>query len=451
MSIIAFRGGKQITSELELQAYLASLLRLENLGLLLGAGASCSAGGKTMQQVWTSFLTTYSSEADWLLNQGFIRPSERIGPIPPLPAAVPAPAAAVAKTLAGEPLPVSMPSQLPPAPLLVGGYAAQIPNIEVLVDRLEIALIEWKRQKSSMLSEAQRVRTALFRSLLSAAKLNERWWVSPMGADLADELSAHRAVLQKITAARQPGQGAPWVFTTNYDLAIEWAAESVDMQVINGFLGVHSRRFSPQSFDLGFRNTQAKGEARFGVYNIYLAKLHGSLTWKEVDHNLFESPAAEVWRDIDEFLSGGSDSLNYLVLPRAAKYLQTVGYVLGELLRRFAEFMARPQTALIINGYGFGDEHINRLIRSALLNPTLQVVVYLPEFQGDPASTSLAETVRRLLALQNPRLTIVGGGGRAFLTALASDLPDPTIYDHDLADLQRKLMPAKPDDFGMEA
>lgn len=208
---------------------------------------------------------------------------------------------------------------------------------------------------------------------------------------------------------------------------------------------MHSRRFSPQSFDLGFRNAQAKGEARFGVYNIYLAKLHGSLTWKEVDHSLYEVSASEAWRDIGDFLIGLQDTLSYLVLPRAAKYLQTVGYVMGELLRRFAEFMARPQTALIISGYGFGDEHINRLIRSALLNPTLQVVVYLPEFKGDPTAGDLPQTVRRLLALQTPRLTIVGGGERAYTSALAADLPDPTIYDQELADLRRRLMPEKPD------
>ena len=60
---------------------------------------------------------------------------------------------------------------------------------------------------------------------------------------------------------------------------------------------------------------QAKGEARFGVYNVYLAKLHGSLTWKEVDHSLYEVPASEAWRDIDEFLTGFADKLSYLVLP----------------------------------------------------------------------------------------------------------------------------------------
>lgn len=425
MGIIALRGGKEITDELELQSYLASLIRLENVGLLLGAGASCSAGGKTMQQLWSSFLNDHGAEADWLLGQKFITQEERNIPNAPCP-----------------PLPPSTASVSP---------ASLTPNIEVLADKLEIALIEWDRQESEMLTKAREVRAALFRSVVAAAKLDANWWASPLGADLAPELAAHREVLQKLTAARQPGQAAPWVFTTNYDLAIEWAAESVDLQVINGFLGVHSRRFSPQSFDLGLRNTQAKGEARFGVYNIYLAKLHGSLTWKEVDHELFEMTASEVWSDLETFLMGLSDSLNYLVLPRAAKYLQTVGYVTGELLRRFAEFMGKPQTALIINGYGFGDEHINRLIRSALLNPTLQVVIYLPEFQGDPASTRLTPTVRRLLALRNPRLTIVGGGERAFLAALASDLPDPTIYDQDLADLKRKLMPERRDNEDGEA
>ncbi|PPU70451.1 hypothetical protein XcuCFBP2542_18800 [Xanthomonas cucurbitae] len=420
MSIVAYRGGKQITDEIELQAYLASLLRLENVGLLLGAGASCSAGGQTMRMLWTSFLLGNKAEADWLLSQKFINDDERrLLPLPP------------------PPLP---PGVTPDPPALSNAVpVTSLPNFEVLLDKLEIAILEWRRQSSPELTQAEKTRAALFRAVVSAAKLKEDWWKSPLGADLANELGAHRSILQKLVAARQPGQPAPWVFTTNYDLAIEWAAESVDLQVINGFLGVHSRRFSPQSFDLGFRNAQAKGEARFGVYNIYLAKLHGSLTWKEVDHSLYEVSASEAWRDIYKFLERVDDTLSYLVLPRAAKYLQTVGYVMGELLRRFAEFMARPQTALIISGYGFGDEHINRLIRSALLNPTLQVVVYLPEFKGDPADSDLPLTVRRLLALQTPRLTIVGGGSRAFTSALAADLPDPTIYDQELAELRRKL------------
>lgn len=421
MAVVAYRAGKAITDESELKAYLASLLRLENVGLLLGAGASCSAGGRVMRQLWKDFLESSPAEADKLLAQKFISEPQRVGPRPPTP---PVPLSAV-------PTPPSPPSETP--------------NIEELVDNLEIAIHELRRQGHADLVGAQQLRAALFRAVLRAATLNDLWWKSQDGAELAEGLASHRAVLQKLTSARQPGQSAPWVFTTNYDLAIEWAAEAIDMHVINGFLGVHSRRFSPQSFDLGFRNTQARGEARFGVYNIYLAKLHGSLTWKEVDRNLYEVSAAQAWPEISNFIQGKTNDLNYLVLPRAAKYFQTVGYVLGELLRRFAEFMARPQTALIIAGYGFGDEHINRLLRSALLNPTLQVVIYLPEFAGNPADANLTPTVRRLLALQNPRVTIVGGGEEAFFSKLAEHLPDPTIYDEGFAELERKLKPREVD------
>ena len=106
---------------------------------------------------------------------------------------------------------------------------------------------------------------------------------------------------------------------------------------------------------------------------------------------------------------------------------------MGELLRRFAEFMARPQTALLINGYGFGDEHINRLIRSALLNPTLQVVVYLPEFTlSDGPSANRAKTPCSSDATPDHRWW----GSRGLHQRLSNDLPDPTVYDQELADLR---------------
>lgn len=425
MALIAHRGGVSLGDEIEQRVLLASLLRLENIGVLLGAGASVSAGGSTMKQLWSDFLWSWPGHADWLLNQGLITANERtpaltrptfLGPLPP-----------VVPPLSGTP---------PPPP--------STPNIEELADRLEIAILEWDRQLNTLAAPAKQARAAMLRSILHAAKLNDTLW-SHASDPATDGLGAHRSLLQKLTSARQPGQSAPWVFTTNYDLAIEWAAESVDIQVINGFLGLHNRRFSPQSFDLGFRNIQARGEARFGAYNIYLTKLHGSLTWKEVDHDLFEVPASQAWPELNDFIKGGRDDLGYRVLPRAAKYLQTIGYVLGEMFRRFAEFLARPQAALLVAGYGFGDEHINRLIRSALLNPTLQVVIYLPEFMGDPNDASLAPTVRRLLALQNPRLTIVGGGPQAHLSALVEQLPNPVIFDESVADLDRKLRPRKSD------
>lgn len=386
-----------------------------------------------MKVLWSNFLHMSPVEANWLVANKLITQAERNPSLPPS-LGIPLP------PLLPPPPPTSPPSPPPPPP-----PPPETPNIEALADALEIAIVEWTRQGSATATPAKNARAALLRAIVRASKLKDELWTSTAADVMVDGLGSHRALLQKLTSARQPGQAPPWIFTTNYDLAIEWAAESIDMQVINGFLGVHNRRFSPQSFDLGFRNIQARGEARFGAYNIYLAKLHGSLTWKEVDRDLFEVPAAQAWPDLNGFINGASQDLGYRVLPRAAKYLQTVGYVLGELLRRFAEFMARPQAALIIAGYGFGDEHINRLIRSALLNPTLQVVIYLPEFTGDFQAAGLPPTVRRLLALQNPRLTIVGGGSDAFLDKVVEHLPDPVIFDENLSELERRLRPRHPD------
>ncbi|WP_438867315.1 SIR2 family anti-phage-associated protein [Pseudomonas sp. L1(2025)] len=416
MPFAAIRGATALTDEIELEAHLASLLRLENIGLLLGAGASVAAGGLTMIALWSQFVRECADDAEWMVEHGFID------------------AQAIA-----DPKPTT-------------------PNIEHLIDALEIALSDWTRQMKKFaeevdyadgeealgqnLDDLKTAKAALFRTVVSAALLREEWWLSPSGIETDDAaLASQRTILQKLVSARQPGQASPWIFTTNYDLAIEWAAESIDLQVSNGFLGVHTRRFSPQSFDLGFRNTQARGEARFGVYNIYLAKLHGSLTWKQEGGQVFEVAAPLAHQRIRQFMAerDGSD-LGLMVMPRAAKYMDTIGYVLGELFRRFAEFMSKPQSCLILCGYGFGDEHINRLIRSALLNPTLQLVIYSSGFSGDPADANLPSALRKLLSLKNPRITVVGGGaGHAYIDSLARHLPDPLIYDDDMRKFEKAL------------
>jgi len=394
MALTAVRGGTEVSDDVELKAHLATLLRLENVAVFLGAGASVSLGGKTMLQLWDDFVGQSPDAAKWLANEKFVS-ADAIAP----------------------------------------GEGRKHPNVETLADTLEIARSEWRRQEREETRHADRVSGELSRALVRAALLNADWWPTPCALEPNPEaLRHHRSLLQKLVAARQPGQPAPWVFTSNYDLAIEWAAESIDLQVINGFIGLHGRRFSPQSFDLGFRNTQARGEARFGVYNVYLAKLHGSLNWREAGNgDVLEVQASEAWRGLKEFLENPEQTeLGFLVMPRAAKYMQTTGYVVGELFRRFSEYLSRPQTCLLISGYGFGDEHINRILQSALLNPTLQVVIYYPRFSGAIDDEELPVALRRLLALKNPRVTVVGGGENAYLDKLVAHLPEPLLYDDEM-------------------
>ena len=377
---------------------MAAVVRLENVGVLLGAGASVGAlGGMTMADLWTEFTSRFQASAAWLRQEGFIS-------------------------------------------------AEEIVNVEKLTDALEIARLEWKRvNRPRKLQKLEQARADVLRSVVRASLLLQPWWEKPSMVDIErTELGSHRQLLQKLTAARQPGQPSPWVFTTNYDLAVEWAAETMGLKVTNGFDGLHRRVFSPHNFDLGYRNMLARGEARFGTYSVYIAKLHGSLTWRTTgDGTVEECSTAYLWPKIRMFLDEKiHDAPGHFVYPSAAKYLQTVGFVLGELFRRFTEFLARPQSCLITSGYSFSDEHLNRILASALQNPTLQLVIYVPSARRDDQSLDLgncSQWVRRVAELESPQVTIVGGSADAFFSSLVEHLPDPAIYDEQAARIREMI------------
>lgn len=410
-SICARRGSQWLTPE-GLEAHLAAVLRLENVGVLLGAGASKGPlGGRTMAEVWERFQLKCGPSADWLRDEGFV---------------------------AGQ---------------------AEV-DVEKLIDDLEITRLEWERVKRPLkLRQLTRARADVLRTVVLASLLQPAWWKKPSMVDMScDELTSHRQFLRKLTAARQPGQPGPWIFTTNYDVAVEWAAETIGLKVTNGFAGLHRRVFSPHNFDLGYRNVLARGEARFGTYNVYLAKLHGSLTWSTAtDTTVQEFPTAHLWPGIRRFLSGEvNDLAGNLVYPSAAKYLQTVGFVFGELFRRFTEFLARPQSCLITSGYSFSDEHLNRILASALQNPTLQLVLYIPEVRRENDSLVLDDCndwSKRVVGLELPQVTIVGDSD-AYFGSLVNHLPDPVIYDeqtgriHEMFKKNRDLFDSSTLDFG---
>ncbi|HAT1597133.1 TPA: hypothetical protein JAJ32_001727 [Legionella pneumophila] len=378
---VAKRGKTYLNRE-ELEAHLASVIRLENIGVLLGAGASISAGGKTMSDVWKSFKDDYSDSADWLQKKTFFND----GSI----------------------------------------------NVEELLDTLEIAEKEWIRQgKTKLTKQLQKAKADLYRSIIKASVLQDKWWNSPHLVDLDDgKLDSHRALLQALCGSRQVGQPAPWIFTTNYDLAMEWAGETLGWKINNGFEGLHNRIFSPHVFDLGYSNLSARGEARFGTYGFFLAKLHGSLSWQELDGEYLEYPAATIWSDIQNFLDKKDNHKLPIVFPSAAKYIQTVGFVLGELLRRFTEFLSKSQTCLITIGYSFSDSHLNQIVKRALLNPTLQLVICLPELEKfDGNNININKSIQSILKLESPQITIIGGKEKAFFDSFVTYLPQPVIYD----------------------
>ena len=332
--IVARRGSRTLNVS-ELEAHLAACVRLQNVGVLLGAGASKDLSGKTMEDIRQDLQSESNRSIKWLRAKQFI--------------------------------PEKAEAEL---------------DVEKLISALEVARVEWTRaQRAGKLRNLCRARADVLRFVIRAAILREEWWDNPQNLGLDSvALADHRRLLHKLTAARQPGQPSPWVFTLNYGLAVEWAAEAIGLKVTNGFEGLHHRTFSPHNFDLDNRNVLARGEARFGTYSIYLAKLHGSLSWRQTqDHDFEECSTTALWPAVREFLNGdGTDIPVNLIYPEAAKHIETVGFVFGELMRRFTEFLSKPQSCLIVNGYSFADAHVNRVLMTALQNPTLQLVIYAP-------------------------------------------------------------------------
>lgn len=395
-SLCVRRGSRWLARE-DHEAHVATLLRLENIGVFLGAGASTgNLSGRTSRDTWRSFEEKASGAAAWLESNNFYD-------------------------------------------------SQQSPNIEAILDLLELELIIAERARESKAERIKESLVSLQREVMRAALLKPDWWEAPSEINLeAAELDQHRRLLLKLTTSRTPGQPAPWIFTTNYDLAIEWAAETIGLNVVNGFTGLHHRRFSPHNFDLGFRNVLARGEARFGTYNIYLAKLHGSLSWvlASPHHELREEPVAALWPRLKAFLDEeAQEGPGLIVYPSGSKHLHTASFELGELVRRFAEFVARPQSGLIVSGYSFSDEHLNRILASGLQNPTFHLVIYFPEASrlgnrlqfGEGSSHWLQQLARSEL----PQVTIVGGGECAYFGSLVQHIPDPVIFDEHALEVRR--------------
>ena len=142
MALIAHRGGTPLADEIERKAHLVSLLRLENVGAVLGAGASASAGGSTMKATWSDFVWMSPVEASWLIANCLVSAAERV---PALPRPTNAPLVVP---------PLTLPPGMAPPPSLL----PMTPNIEVLTDKLEIAIIEWEGQGNALATPAKNAR-----------------------------------------------------------------------------------------------------------------------------------------------------------------------------------------------------------------------------------------------------------------------------------------------------
>ena len=171
------------------------------------------------------------------------------------------------------------------------------------------------------------------------------------------------------------------VFTTNYDRLIEYGCDLLGVRIMDRFVGSLAPVFRSTrlGIDMHYNPPGIHGEPRYLEGVIKFTKLHGSLDWRAT-----EGPAGypEAQRRGLPFGASGDHSATnelsndqLIVYPNAAKDIETLEYPYAELFRDFAAAACQPNSVLFTYGYGFGDDHVNRVLIDMLSIPSTHLAI----------------------------------------------------------------------------
>ncbi len=213
------------------------------------------------------------------------------------------------------------------------------------------------------------------------------------------------------------------VFTTNYDRLIEHGCDLAGLRIIDRFVGALTPVFRSArvEVDVHYNPPGIRGEPRFMEGVIRLTKLHGSLDW------LFNKDGRKISRrgipfgastDHTDLPKNPVDTV--MIYPNPAKDVETTQYPYAELFRDFAAATCRPNAVIVTYGYGFGDDHINRVLLDMLTIPSTHLVVF---------AYSADDRLKGLLArTREAQVSLLIGPHFGDLTTLIENyLPKPTL------------------------
>jgi hypothetical protein len=394
----------QAEARQRLQALIAEWLRMENLVVLTGAGSSVSLGGKTMGGLESCVLDTVSRLAD-----------------------IPAPI----KTIIAVRI----------ADSITGGddipgfedWLSFLVNAEVVTRHVHspFSSLNWKSGATPSNDDLTWLIDRIGKAIFLECALT-------LPADTSKEIAPQIAFLAKLIA-RDSNLGRAHIFTLNYDTLPEQAMDLLGIQYFDGFGGRAQARFDPSVYglDIYYPGEIAEGRVRRFDKFTHLYKLHGSIHWYVDSGELHARhpalPTKEQYRALAS--EEKATRLNQLavtlpsigILPTVNKFAQTLSMPFAQLFRSLQIRLSAPQTFLLILGYGFGDDHVTRLIETALMNPSLVMLVVEP----DPASPTI-ERIKRYKDL----------GKRAFvLTPTADAFAAAKFRYATFDDFARSIMP----------
>ncbi|NJI72281.1 hypothetical protein HCX49_03600 [Sphingobacterium kitahiroshimense] len=229
----------------------------------------------------------------------------------------------------------------------------------------------------------------------------------------------HVKLLEKLLQRKQTSSRVK-VFTLNYDLLFEKAANHMNAVIIDGFSFTSPRTFSGRFFDYDIvqrEGSKVNEEDNFITRVFHLYKLHGSLNWHRNEKS-------------GSIIIDDNTQNPLMVYPREGKYKDSYGQPFFEMIARFQRNLRESNdTLLICIGYSFNDNHINAAIEEAInQNPGFRMAVVDPYLVYAHKGGSAAYRSIIKNAIKSDRIMVVSERFRDF----ANHFPEIQTYDNEL-------------------
>jgi hypothetical protein len=251
------------------------------------------------------------------------------------------------------------------------------PNVE---DRIRAALTLIGGLDVLGSSDADEWRTELdrtLRALVESVLASERDLAAAITSGDSKGIAARSRLISFLLtfASRAISRERLQLFTTNYDRLVEFGCDEAGLRPLDRFVGGLEPIFraSRLETDLHYNPPGIRGEPRYLEGVLRLTKVHGSLDWQWRDRQL-RRVGVPFGSANDHPGLAGSLADRLIVYPNPAKDVETALYPYAELFRDLSAALCRPNSVLVTYGYGFGDDHINRVLRDMLTIPSTHIV-----------------------------------------------------------------------------
>ncbi len=237
--------------------------------------------------------------------------------------------------------------------------------------------------------------------------------------DSSEALLLHEAFLRKL-GRRSTRRERLKLFTTNYDRCFEHAAQRAGFVVMDGFTMAQPAIFEPMHFSYDVVRRGPNADAPDYIENLFqLYKIHGSIDWE-----LNEATKQIVKKEKTE--------KPLLIYPRNTKYELAFAQPYLEMISSFQATLRASDTALLIIGFGFNDNHLAEPILAAIeTNLSLKVVVISPGIEAQSATNPHLQKIAGLIDQGDARLAMLA----ATFEELVPVIPDIAAQ----TDLERHL------------